>query len=437
VADDANQFRLGRTVLRAFERNDGAYIRADAAGYQFLLDFAGPSRFQAHSVGDVLAGRVPAGALQGRIVIVGVTAASVKDTIPTPRRFDHRGLELHALMVNQLLRAALDGEPPLRVWSEWQELSFVLLWCAAGSVLGLRVRKPWRLTALAAGCVVVQAVLAWVLFDHGLWIPTLTPAVAFLLAVGGTTTHVSHQQHMQRVELMRLFAKQVSPDVAEALWAQRDAFLEGGRPRPIKLTATVLFADIRGFTAVAERLEPHELMNWLNEFMETVGGVIVAHGGVVEKYIGDAIMAVFGIPFPRATDDEVRRDAANAVRCAFTMREALRAQNICWKNQGRPTAELAIGICSGPLVSGSLGSADRMEYTVLGDTVNIASRLESFEKEVDTAWQGECRVLVADSTRELLDNRFELALVGKIKLKGKAEVITVYRAAGERPAQER
>src|SRR5208283_2020857 len=129
----------------------------------------------------------------------------------------------------------------------------------------------------------------------------------------------SFHEKKERGQLMQLFSKQVSPDIAQALWEQRDDFLAGQRPRPQKLTATVLFTDLEGFSATSEKLEPALLMDWLNEYMEAMATAIMSHQGVIEKYIGDAIMAVFGVPLARTSQDEIKRDARNAVRCALAM----------------------------------------------------------------------------------------------------------------------
>ncbi len=421
--------RLGKTVFRPFEKDDGAYVNADAGGYQLLLDFKGPRKFQAYSLTQALSGQIPSGALRDKIVLVGVTAAYAMDYFVTPIEFQHRGLEVHAQMLNQLLRAALAGDQPLRVWPEWQELVWIFVWCLLGTAIGFWVRSPWKFVLLASVCLLALAGCAWWGFRMGWWILLVTPATAFLVSAIVVVSYASYYAKMQHGLVMNLFSKHVSREVAETIWAQRDAFLEGGKPRAQKVTATVLFTDLKGFTPLSERLDPSVVMDWLNEYMSAVTQAVIENGGVVHKYIGDSIMAVFGVPVARATESEIKQDAVNAVRCALAMEQALVRLNARWKERGLPTGSMRVGIYTGPLMAGSLGSADRMEYAVLGDTVNTASRLESFGKdsgEREPASES-CRILIGETTYSRLDGQFQTDLVGNLPLKGKTEKLTIYR----------
>jgi len=203
---------------------------------------------------------------------------------------------------------------------------------------------------------------------------------------------------------------------------------EAGRPA----TATVLFTDLVGFTSTSEHLEPQVLVDWLNEYMDAMVQQVLDHGGIVNKYIGDAIMALFGVPVPRATEAEVARDAAAAVECALHMGTTLRELNRGWTARGQPAATMRIGIFTGAVVAGSIGSARRLEYTVIGDTVNTASRLESFDKEFlapDPA-VNPCRILIGEPTRARLGERFETEWAGEVNLKGKERPLSVYLVRG-------
>jgi adenylate cyclase len=276
--------------------------------------------------------------------------------------------------------------------------------------------------------------IAWIAFGLGWWIPFVAPAVAFVPAVTLVTSYISFQEKKQRGQLMQLFSKQVSPDIAQAIWEQREMFLAGQRPRSQKLTATVLFTDLEGFSTTSEKMDPAALMDWLNEYMEAMANTITAHQGVIEKYIGDAIMAVFGVPLARTSEDEIRRDARNAVRCALAMGVKIDELNAQWSERGLPVCGMRIGIHTGPLVAGSLGSTDRQEYTVLGDSVNTASRLESFDKDwVDPHWpRSNCRILISEATHRLLDGQFQTNRVGSMNLKNKNEPVTLYRVRAEK-----
>jgi adenylate cyclase len=286
--------------------------------------------------------------------------------------------------------------------------------------------------AIALSLLTLGGIARWS-FAAGWWIPLIAPAVAFLPAAALVTSYVSFQEHRQRGQLMRLFSNQVSPDIAQALWEQRDEFLAGNRPRSQKLTATVLFTDLKGFSTTSEGLEPADLMDWLNEYMEAMANAVMANEGVVEKYIGDSIMAVFGVPIPRTSQEQIAKDAGNAVRCALVMGEEMERLNARWKQRGLPHCSTRIGIHTGPLVAGSLGSTERREYTVIGDSVNTASRLEAFDKDsTDPNLQYDnYRILISEATRSLLHGRFQVQLVGTMSLKGKSEKVMIHRVIAE------
>jgi adenylate cyclase len=171
--------------------------------------------------------------------------------------------------------------------------------------------------------------------------------------------------------------------------------------------------------------------------MERLAGHVEEHGGIVNKYIGDAIMAVFGVPIPRSTREQIAADAAGAVRCALAMNAELDLLNAEWRARGWPEIGMRIGIHTGSLVAGSLGARSRLEFTVIGDTVNTASRLESSGKDEIAAPPGSaCRILIGQATFDLTAERFEAEPVGSIPLKGKSMPLDVYRVLRERPLHQ-
>ena len=425
--------RLGKTTLLPFEGNDGAYVRAKASGYQILHDFKGPRRFRTYTLSQALANSGPVDAFRNKIVLVGMEAESVPDYQVTPITKQHLSVELHALVVNQLLRAALNGDRLLRHWTNWEEWAWTFLWCLIGSAIGYRVRSPWRSCALIGAALAFLAWTVWGAFLNDLWLLVAAPAIGCVGSAGLITLYISYREERQRKLLMRLFATQVSPEVAGAIWEQREEFLESGRMRSQKLTATVLFADLKGFTAASEKLDPAQVMEWLNEYMSAMARTVTEHQGVVEKFIGDGLMAVFGVPMPRTRESEIKQDAAHAVHCALAMERELRQLNATWEQRQLPVATMRVGIHTGDLVAGTLGNMERMEYTVLGDTVNTASRLESLAEEAtDPEFAGRCsRILISVNTWKLLDGQFTTKEVGTMNLKGKRESIPVYRVVSE------
>jgi adenylate cyclase len=241
----------------------------------------------------------------------------------------------------------------------------------------------------------------------------------------------SEEERNQKAQLMRIFCRHVSDEVAEEMWRERAQFLSGNRPRPQLLTATVMFADIRGFTSISERLAPEVLFDWLNEYMEAMSKIVSAHRGMINKYIGDAVMVVFGTPIPRTTQEEIAEDAMRATDCALAMREALKTLNTDFAKRGLPEVEIRVGIFTGSLTAGTLGSSQRLEYTVIGDTVNMASRLEQI-KELESAGMEDvpCRVLIGESTCRLLGTAYRTRALQPVLLRGKAEPIPIFVLEG-------
>lgn len=241
----------------------------------------------------------------------------------------------------------------------------------------------------------------------------------------------SEEERNQKAQLMRIFCRHVSDEVAEEMWRERAQFLSGNRPRPQLLTATVMFADIRGFTSISERLAPETLFDWLNEYMEAISKIVSAHRGMINKYIGDAIMAVFGTPVPRTTEAEIAQDAVRATDCALAMWDALKTLNADFAKRGLPAVRIRVGIVTGSLIAGTLGSSQRLEYTVIGDTVNMASRLEQI-KELESVDEddSECRILMGESTCKLLGAPYKIRTLDPILLRGKTEPVPVFVVEG-------
>jgi len=269
-------------------------------------------------------------------------------------------------------------------------------------------------------------------------LPVAPVAIAWVGSAGLVTAFLSgHERHEKRF-LMDIFSRSVSPAIAEEMWKQRASFLKGGRLAPQTMTVTVLFSDLMNFTPMAERLTPDQLMDWINNYMETMAGLVIAHGGVVDDYYGDAIKSNFGVPLPRKNAQEIRQDAENALRCALAMRRKMEEFVASWHIEGLPQVKVRVGIATGQVVAGLLGSAQRMKYTTIGDVVNTAARLETYGKEIPADLVDPyCQIMVAASTVALLEGEFQFQRVGSLQLKGKSEAVVAYvpMDAGEAQAQ--
>lgn len=437
--------RVGRTTLRPFESSDGSYVNADAAGYQILLDFgAAGQALDTFSLTDLLSGRIEARYLTSRIVMIGVTAESVPDVFHIPVHYGSHGSDqfpgvlMHGIITEQLLAAAIDGRSPLRGISEPAEISWTLLWGMLGAAFGGLARSAWRFSFIMLGGLSLITLSVVTLFSAGWWMPLGPPASTWVIAIAIGEASTLAREWKDRARLMQLFSRHVSPEVADKIWQERDQLLEDGRPQPQDLMGTVLFSDFKGYTTVSEMMSPKALMNWINSYLDAMTKVIMDHGGVIDDYAGDSIKANFGVPLKRESKEEVAKDAVNAVRCALAMEQEMLRLNDEHAQHGLATVGMRIGIHTGPLLAGCVGSAQRMKYTTIGDTVNAAAHLEMFSREAVAEPDGRrpCRILITESTAQLLDNRFQLAGIGEVQLKGKTQSLLAYRVLTTRCAPE-
>ncbi|UCE51146.1 MAG: adenylate/guanylate cyclase domain-containing protein [Desulfobacterales bacterium] len=427
--------KLGQTTIKPFEKNDGCYTRADSRGYQFLLDFQdNSSLFEIFSLSGLYAGDIASDKIKDKIVLIGVVAQSVKDIFYTPlsrgaRPYQHvAGVVLHAHIISQLIRFGLGESRPIKSLSQFQEFWWIWLWSAIGAAIGLGIRSPWYFSAATLAVIFGLFLFAYFLLSNGMWIPVVSPASTFLFSSTLVTAYISNREKKQRTTLMNLFSKHVSHQIAETIWQQRDQFIDNGRPQSQELTVTVLFSDLKGFTSVAEEMDSRSLIEWLNTYMEAMVQVIIDYGGVVDDYAGDGIKANFGFPIPRQTEAEISQDAINAVSCTLAMEKEVMRLNNVWRKQHLPEVRIRVGIYTGSAVAGALGGAKRLKYTTVGDTVNIAARLESYNK--DFAKERLCRTLISETTLRYLGDQFKVEKIGEEYLKGKKQKVSIYQVVG-------
>jgi adenylate cyclase len=302
----------------------------------------------------------------------------------------------------------------------------------------LTLRSPLRLGAAGLAGLASIGGGAGLAFLAGWWLPVVPGALAWVGSGAAGVACVAFAERARRESLRALFGRFLADDVAEAIWREREAFMDGGRPLARQAVITVLMADLQGYTAAAEKLDPARLMEWINAFLESMARTIGAHGGVVNDYTGDGVMANFGVPLLRTSEAEIAADAAGAVACALAMGGEMERLNRDWAVQGLPTGRVRIGVCTGPAIVGMVGSEERLKYTSLGDTVNVAARLESHDREGFAAEVGgpPFRVLVADATRRRLGEAVRAEALGRVGLKGRAEAVAIHRILGRGEEEE-
>jgi len=428
--------RLGPTSIPPLSPRFGAYAGIDAGGYQYMLDYARRD-FPIFTFGQLQRGELDPGVLRGAVVLLGSNAESLPDLWSTPLG-PRPGVHVHAHQVDQLLRYAFGDSRPLRSLSSPTSLAvtvlFTLVGCLAASGMGPVGRSPVKGAVGGLGFVGLFIVAAAVAFRSGWWIPVFPPVLGALAGGGLTAFWSATRERRDRAQLMGLFSRHVAPSVADDLWAKRDQFMDGGRPLAQRLDATVLFVDMVGSTAHAEKLDPAVLMEWSNRFMAAMAREVENACGVVDDYFGDGLKATFGVPVARTRDEEVAADAQRAVDCALAMARALRSLNQGNERDGLPTTAIRIGIDTGTVVAGSLGSSGRLKYTVMGDVVVTAARLEQ-TREIEHDFTAEpCRILISERTMARLRECPGAESLGRVAARGRSERIGVYRLSGVEPA---
>jgi adenylate cyclase len=351
------------------------------------------------------------------------------------------GLHLHGQIISQLIGQADGSLTPLEASAQrfanvhlgaLIDGGWTWFWTMLGGALVLLILSPFWLI-VGAGIILVVLIastaLAFVLLNW--WLPVVPPTLGAALALTFGVVYVMALARNEREHIMALFAGVVSKGVADDIWRRRD------RPddRALQLmTATVMFSDIKGFTTISEKLSEPVLADWLNDYMAVMVDIIADHGGVIEKFAGDGLTVEFGVPEPRTTEDEIDADAKAAVDCALAMAACLPELNASWQAKGLPVIGIRVGIHTGPLMVGAIGSADRWQYSIIGDTANTAARLEGYGKDDPklAADVGECRTLISDATLQRLSNGYQTDFVGEAALKGKAQTVGVYRLLGRR-----
>jgi len=428
--------QLGKSVFVPLQENSGGYDNIETEGYQILLNYrCSEDLVHQVSLSQVLAGQIEPSWVKDKIVIIGSTAPSLKDLFLTPyspilrENYEMPGVILHTQMVSQLLDAATGKRRLFWFWSQSTEGLWIFSWVLIGGIVGWVFRHPLTVTLGSACGLLVLWGSCFYIFTLAGWVPLASPALGFLCTVVIVVTFQSHQDHEQQQMVMKLLGQNTSPQVADALWQARDYLLKSGKLPGVSLNATIFFTDIKNFSTISETMNPEVLLEWLNEFLQVLTHEILTHQGIVNKFTGDGLLAAFGVPTPQQDQQKIAADAQAAVTCALVISDRLNQLNQNWLQRGLPKIQMRIGIFTGAIVAGSLGGKDRLEYGIIGDTVNIASRLESCEKHRQPS---DCRILIGYETLVHLQEQFEVESWGWLALKGKEQMVDVYRVVGWR-----
>ncbi|MEM9116617.1 MAG: adenylate/guanylate cyclase domain-containing protein [Cyanobacteria bacterium P01_F01_bin.56] len=431
-AQNPDYMQLGETTLWPLQAGSGGYAIVDDNGYQVMLDYRDrltPAREV--TLQAVLNDQVDPAWIRDKIVLIGITAPSFKDLFYTPftaggSEDTHQmpGVVIHAQMVSQWLDIATGNRPLLGLSQPWQEWLWCLGWALLGGTLAWYLHHPITLTASETGVFIALAVGSYGLFVTQGWVPVVAPGLTVLGTSGVVLAYQAQQSQRQRQMMQVLLGQTASPEVAKALWENRDRLLKSGKLPGQSMIATMMFTDLRGFSTLAETTPPEQLLEWLNHYLEAMAEEIQAHHGIINKFTGDGLLGAFGVPIASTTPAAIAADAQAAVACALSMATRLATINQERQQLNLPRLEMRVGIFTGPVVVGSLGGHHRMEYGIIGDSVNIASRLESFDK---SRQPDHCRILIGQDTLNYLADVFVVDAWGDLLLKGRQTPVRVYR----------
>ena len=375
-----------------------------------------------YSFADILQKKIDTAKLKDKILLVGMTATGANDPLRTPyeQTPPTSGIYVHAAVIDNLLNHRFLNRLP------WQ-LDLLLLFSIGiiGSLILTPLKFSHRIVVLGILSFTWFSVSLLALTISNLWLPTAAP-IGTIFLVG---LSVQWQEQKEKQQLMSLFARHVSQETATLIWQHRDEIFQNGQLDAKEMIATVMFSDIRNFTTISEGMKPRELLHWLNSYLGAMAECVQRHHGVVDKYIGDAVMAVFGIPLPHRRAEEIQQDAINAVSAAISMQERLITLNQELERSGKPTISIGIGIHTGLVIAGSIGGSQRLNYSVLGDAVNVASRLEQLNKS--TKGGNLHNILISETTFQLIKQHFSTQKIQQLQLRGRRQLTMIYAITGK------
>ncbi len=341
-----------------------------------------------------------------RLVFVGATAVGLKDVfqVPLGNTGAMAGPHIHANVADMVLSGRVIHRLP-----PWLCVLVALLVSVGARLAVLPARATTGLSAAVALLAGVHLAGVWA-FGRGLWVPLVPSTLGWILAAGGGFAYQYVVEGREKRQVRGLFSRYLSRDVYEQVLANPALAELGGKRRQM----SVLFSDMRGFTTLSESGDPEALVQQLNEYFTRMVDVVFEHRGTLDKFVGDMVMALFGAPL----DDEDH--AEHAVATAVAMVKALDELNRDWAARGRPTLGIGIGINSGEMIAGTIGSRQVRSYTVIGDAVNLGARLESLNKEYRTS------IIISDATRRQLRSPWPLRPLGSVVVKGKTVAVDIF-----------
>jgi adenylate cyclase len=395
----------------------GSHIVKRVRDGSALINYTGPYRtYSQYSMWDVMGGALPPDTFRDKIVLVGATAVGIGDIRTTPFQSagtPYMGVEVHANIIDNLLHSQEQGRGFLQRGGreEMIDIGFILLFGVVFGFLFSRI-TPLYSTVLV---IVTLFAFAWLVYftfaSRGQWLSFVIPAATLAANYAGITSVRMVREESEKRKVRKTFSQYLAPGVIELMEKDPEKYLSmGGEMKEL----TILFSDIRGFTTISEKLTPNELVQLLNEYFGQMTEILFATNGTLDKFIGDAIMAFWGSPVPQ--EDH----AFLSCSCALQMVSGLAQLNQKLRQAGRPPIGIGIGLNTGLVNVGNMGSERRRSWTVMGDNVNLASRLEGITKEYHV------QLIISEATYRHVSSQFVCRELDKIRVKGKTLPVTIY-----------
>jgi adenylate cyclase len=380
--------------------------------YEMMINFAGGyESFKYYPFYKVLNGEIPSEAFAGKIVLLGGTASGLFDFKPIPYSPVFPGVEIHAnTMSNMLLNNFIKPLPPAVT------VLFIVIFVLLSGLVSGRL-SPLK-SGIATFCIFAgYFALVFLLFkSRDIYLEFVAPAVSLALSYFGILFYRFMTEEREKRRIKSTFGQYLNPRVMEKVLSDPSFLKLGGQ----KETLTVLFSDIRSFTTITESLPPEELVALLNEYLSKMVEVVFRWDGTLDKFIGDAVMAYWGAPVPQ--NDHPQR----GVLCAIDMHKELKILQEKWRSEGKKVFEIGVGVNSGEMTVGNMGSTGKMDYTVIGDNVNLGARLESTTKEYHA------KIIISDATYQAVKDIVDAKHIGSVKVKGKTKAVEIYAVLGKK-----
>ena len=392
---------------------DDLVVPTDESG-QLLINYMGPPQtFPHYSIADILADRLPKDTFRNKIVLVGATAIGIYDLRVTPFSSTFPGVEIHANVIDNILHQNFLIHSSV---TRFIDICSIILF---GVILGLLIPRLRPITGMIAAFLMIAAFVVinfFVFFSFNTWLNLVYPLITMATIYLGITIYHYFKEEREKKKIRGAFQYYLTSSVINEMLKDPDKLKLGGDKKDL----TVLFSDIRGFTTISEKMTPEELVALLNEYLTTMTNQVFHHDGLLDKYMGDAIMAVFGAPLDQPDH------ALRGCRTALAMMEELRKLQEKWKAEGRPVFDIGVGLNSGDMVVGNMGSEMRFDYTVMGDMVNLGSRLEGTNKEYGT------NIIISEFTYEKVKDAMCCRELDGVRVKGKLKPVKIYELLGEK-----